>query len=108
MPWTIDYYSEAVRLEIEALPVGIRAAYARLTELLEEFGLDLRMPHSRAMGGGLYELRPRGREGIARVFYCRVAGRRIIILHSFIKKTHGTPTRELALARRRQREVCTP
>ena len=108
MPWTIDYYGEAVRLEIEALPVGIRAAYVRLTDLLEEFGLDLRMPHSRAMGGGLYELRPRGREGIARVFYCTLVGQRILILHSFIRKTHGTPTRELALARRRQREVCTP
>jgi hypothetical protein len=56
MPWTIDCYSEDVRLEIEALPVGIRASYARLTELLEEFGLELRMPHSRAMGGGLFEL----------------------------------------------------
>ena len=39
MRWTIDYYSEAVRLEIEALPVGIRAAYARLTELLQELAL---------------------------------------------------------------------
>jgi len=35
--WTIDYYNEDVRLEIEALPAGIRASYARLTELLEEF-----------------------------------------------------------------------
>jgi phage-related protein len=71
MRWTIDYYSETVRLTIEALPVGIRAAYARLTELLEEFGLDLRLPQARPMGKGLYELRPRGREGIARVFYVR-------------------------------------
>jgi phage-related protein len=69
MTWTIDYYSEEVRREIDALPVGIRASYARLTDLLQEFGLDLRMPHSRAMGGGLFELRPKGREGIARVFY---------------------------------------
>jgi phage-related protein len=106
MSWTIDYYSEDVRLEIDALPVGIRASYARLTELLEEFGLELRMPHSRAMGGGLFELRPRGREGIARVFYCTKVGRKIIILHSFIKKTNETPKRELAIARRRQREVC--
>ena len=105
MPWTIDYYSEDVRLEIEALPVGIRASYARLTELLEEFGLELRMPHSRAMGGGLFELRPRGREGIARVFYCTKVGRKIIILHSFIKKTNETPKRELDIARRRRREV---
>jgi phage-related protein len=106
MPWTIDYYSEAVRLDIEALPVGIRAAYVRLTELLEEFGLELRMPHSRAMGGGLYELRPRGREGIARVFYCALVGWRIVILHSFMKKTQRTSARELASARRRYREVC--
>jgi phage-related protein len=106
MVWTIDYYSEAVRLEIDALPVGIRASYARLTELLEEFGLELRMPHSRAMGGGLFELRPRGREGIARVFYCTKMGKKIIILHSFIKKTNETPKRELDIARRRQREVC--
>jgi len=105
MSWTIDYYSEDVRLEIETLPVGIRASYARLTELLEEFGLELRMPHSRAMGGGLFELRPRGREGIARVFYCTKVGRKIIILHSFIKKTNQTPKRELDIARRRRREV---
>ena len=105
MPWTIDYYSEDVRLEIEALPVGIRASYARLTELLEEFGLELRMPHSRAMGGGLFELRPRGREGIARVFFCTNVGRKIIILHSFIKKTNETPKRELDIARRRRKEV---
>ncbi|HJX15619.1 MAG TPA: type II toxin-antitoxin system RelE/ParE family toxin [Candidatus Deferrimicrobiaceae bacterium] len=106
MAWTIDYYSEDVRLEIDALPVGIRASYARLTELLEEFGLELRMPHSRAMGGGLFELRPRGREGIARLFYCTKVGKKIIILHSFIKKTNETPKRELDIARRRQREVC--
>lgn len=105
MSWIIDYFSEEVRLEIESLPMGIRASYTRLTELLEEFGLDLRMPHSRAMGGGLFELRPRGREGIARVFYCMKVGSKIVMLHSFIKKTNETPKRELDIARRRQREV---
>jgi phage-related protein len=105
MPWTIDYYSEEVRCGIEALPAGIRASYTRLTELLEEFGLELRLPHSRAMGDGLFELRPRGREGIARVFYCMKVGRKIVMLHSFIKKTSETPKRELEIARRRQREV---
>jgi phage-related protein len=108
MPWIIDYYSEEVRQEIDALPVGIRASYARLTNLLEEFGLDLRMPHSRAMGGGLFELRPKGREGIARVFYCMKVGRKIVILHSFIKKTNETPKRELEIAHRRQKEIMAP
>ena len=105
MSWVLDYYSEEVRLQIEALPIGIRASYARLTDLLEEFGLDLRLPHSRSMGGGLFELRPRGREGIARVFYCMKAGRKIIILYSYLKKTTETPKRELNIARRRQREI---
>ena len=105
MPWIIEYYSEPVRQEIDSLPVGIRASYVRLTELLEEFGLELRMPHSRAMGDGLFELRPRGREGIARVFYCMKIGRKIIMLHTFVKKTNETPKRELDIARRRQREV---
>lgn len=105
MSWVIDYYGEEVRLQIEALPIGIRASYARLTDLLEEFGLDLRLPHSRSMGGGLFELRPRGREGIARVFYCMREGRRIIMLHSYLKKTTETPKRELDIARRRQREI---
>jgi len=105
MSWIIDYYSEEVRNEINALPVGIRASYARLANLLEEFGLDLRMPHSRAMGDGLFELRPRGREGIARVFYCMKVGRKIIMLHSFIKKSNETPKREMDIARRRQKEV---
>jgi len=105
MHWTIEYYSEQVRLEINALPVGIRASYARLTSFLEEFGLELRMPHSRAMGDGLFELRPRGREGIARVFYCMKIGKRIVMLHSFIKKTNETPKRELDIARQRQREI---
>lgn len=105
MPWVIGYYSEQVRLEIDALPVGIRASYTRLTELLEEFGIDLRMPHSRAMGGGLFELRPKGREGVARVFYCMKSGSNIIMLHSFIKKTDETPKRELDIARRRLKEV---
>jgi phage-related protein len=105
MIWTIGYYSEQVRLEIESLPVGIRASYARLTCLLEEFGLDLRMPHSRAMGEGLFELRPRGREGIARVFYCMKVGKNIVMLHSFVKKTNETPKREIDIARRRQKEI---
>ena len=67
--------------------------------------MELRMPHSRAVGGGLFELRPRGREGIARVFYCTRIGRRIVVLHSFLKKTQETPRRELEIARRRQREA---
>ena len=105
MRWKIEYYSEKTRAEIDSLPVGIRVSYARLTGLLEEFGLFFQLPHSRPMGGGLFELRPKGREGIARVFYCAMVGGKIVILHSFVKKTGKTPKRELELAIARLKEV---
>ncbi len=85
--------------------MGILADYARLVELLVEFGPDLRMPHSRTMGGGLFELRPRGPEGIGRALYCYVTGQRIIVLHAFVKKTRATPERDLSIARKRKKEV---
>ena len=108
MFWRIVFFSERLESEILALSAGFVARFLHYTERMETYGPDLGMPHTRAMGAGLFELRIKAAEGVARVFYCTLVGRRIVILHSFIKKTHGTPTRELELARRRQREVCKP
>jgi phage-related protein len=105
MNYTIEYFHSRVKTEVENWPDGILADFARTAELLMEFGPNLHMPHSRAMGGGLFELRPRGREGIGRVFYCFVIGQRIVILHAFIKKTTDTPEQELKIARKRIKEV---
>ncbi|WP_419467096.1 type II toxin-antitoxin system RelE/ParE family toxin [Allochromatium tepidum] len=79
--------------------------FLRLVFLMEEHGADLRLPHSRALGHGLFELRCKGEEGIGRAFYCTMVERRIVILHSFIKKTQETPPRELKTARKRLKEV---
>jgi phage-related protein len=57
------------------------------------------------MGGGLFELRLKAAEGIARVFYCALIGRRIVMLHQFIKKSEKTPRRETEIARKRMKEV---
>jgi phage-related protein len=105
MPFEIEYFHERVRFEIESWPVDVLADYARLVELLAEHGPSLRLPHSRAFGNGLFELRPRGRSGIGRAFYCFMVERRIVVLHAFIKKTRQTPDRELKLARKRQKEL---
>lgn len=105
MSYSIEYFHPRVQAEVESWPVGILADYARLVELLMEFGPNLRMPHSRAMGKGLFELRPRGREGMGRALYCHVTGQRIVVLHAFTKKTQATPPRDLALARKRMKEV---
>lgn len=63
------------------------------------------MPHTRAMGDGLFELRLKAAEGIARVFYCTLVGRRVVMLHQFIKKSEKTPLNELKIARNRMKEV---
>jgi phage-related protein len=57
------------------------------------------------MGDGLFELRVKGKEGIARVFYCLVVQRSIVMLHVYIKKSQKTPGRELATAKQRMKEV---
>ncbi|MBI5641490.1 MAG: type II toxin-antitoxin system RelE/ParE family toxin [Nitrospirae bacterium] len=88
------------------MPAGFLARYLRFTDRMEVFGPDLGMPHTRAMGNGLFELRLKAVEGIARVFYCTMVGKKkIMVLHQFIKKTDKTPLRELETARRRMKEV---
>jgi len=105
MAFEIEYFHERVLVEIESWPVDVLADSARLVELLPEHGPNLRLPHSRPLGDGLFELRPRGRSGIGRAFYCFLLDRRIVVLHAFIKKTQQTPDRELKLARKRQKEL---
>ena len=68
-------------------------------------GPNLGAPHTDAFGDGLFELRLKGQEGIARVFFCAIVGRRVMMLHSFIKKTQKTPDDELTLARKRHKEL---
>jgi phage-related protein len=85
--------------------VGIRAMYARITERMEVFGSHLGMPFTRPMGGGLFEIRAKGKEGIGRAFFCTAVGHIILILYAFIKKSQQTTRRDLELARRRLREV---
>ena len=105
MAFEINYFHARVLVEIESWPVDVVADYARLVELLIEHGSSLRLPHSRAFGDGLFELRPKGRSGIGRAFYCYMVGKQVIVLHAFIKKSQQTPDNELKLARKRLKEV---
>ena len=57
------------------------------------------MPHSRALSGGLFELRPKGLKGTGRVFYCFLQGKRVIMLHCFVKKTRETRAVKLLLGK---------
>lgn len=103
--WAVTFYSKKVRDEISDLPIGILAKYARLTTLMESYGPNIGMPHTRYMGKGLIEMRLKANEGIARIFYATIVQQEIIILHSIIKKTDKTPKKDLDLAYERLSEV---
>lgn len=105
MNWRVTFYSAAFQEELLQLPAGFVARFLRYAERMELYGPDLGMSHTRAMGEGLFELRLNAAEGTARVFYCTCVGRRIAMLHQFIKKSEKTPRKELAIARRRMKEV---
>lgn len=70
-----------------------------------EHGANLGLPYTKALGGGLFEIRAKGHEGIGRAFFCTLLGQRIIILHGFIKKTDKTPKHELDIAKQRLKEI---
>jgi phage-related protein len=105
MNYTITYYNEAVEEDVLRLPAGLLARYFNLTDRMVVYGANLGEPHTEAFGGGLFELRLKGAEGIARVFYCTLIGRRIVMLHSFIKKTQKTPPNERRIAEVRLKEI---
>jgi phage-related protein len=105
MEYEIRYYSEVIQDEIFDLPDTLAARYVVLTRRMVALGPNLGEPHTKAMKNGLFELRLKGAEGIARVFYCTQVGRRIVMLHSLVKKTNRTPARELGTAMSRLKEV---
>ena len=105
MDFAITYYSDAVQGQVLGLPNTLAARYVVLTRRMVALGPNLGEPHTKAFGSGLFELRLRGAEGIARVFFCTLVGRRIVILHSFVKKTAKTPSRDRAIAEARMKEV---
>jgi phage-related protein len=103
--WRVTFHSSDLQSEILQLPAGFVARFLRYAERMEIYGPNLGMPHTRAMGEGLFELRLKAAEGIARVFYCTLIDRKIVMLHQFVKKSEKTPRKELEIAERRMKEM---
>jgi phage-related protein len=103
--YQIEYFNEQVQDDIFDLPDTLAARYVVLTRRMVAVGPNLGEPHTKAFGSGLFELRLKGAEGIARVFFCTIVGRRIVMLHSFVKKSTKTPTKDLELAESRLKVV---
>lgn len=102
--FTVDFY-QGVEDAILEMPPKIQARMLKLLELMELHGANLGAPHTAPMGGGLFEVRAKAKEGIGRALFCYMKHERIYILHAFIKKTQKTPLRDLDLAKARLKEV---
>jgi len=107
MTWTISFYSDKVESETLDLPPGILANLLRILELIEEFGPNLGRPHTAPLKNGLFEIRAKGKEGIARSVFCTVKDQEIVILLTAVKKANALPKRQMDTARKRMKEVQT-
>lgn len=106
--WSVETLNATVDAEIEALPPDIRAKLLHIVRMIEAHGLDgMREPYAKHIEGKIWEMRMKGRSGIGRALYVTRTGRRVVVLHAFIKKTQKTPARALETARRRAKEVKT-
>ena len=105
MKWSIEFYSEKVEKDTLEFPAGILAHFLHIIEMIRDIGPNLGMPYTRPVGDGLFEIRSKGKEGIGRSLFCTVKGQKVIILHSYIKKTPKIPKRELKTALKRMNEV---
>lgn len=106
MAWSVETLNETVDAEVAELPADMRARLVRISELIESVGLPyVKEPHVRHVRGQLWEIRLKGKAGIARAIYVTARAQRVVILRAFIKKTEKTPTGEIDLALQRAKEL---
>lgn len=106
MSWTVEFLNLNVRAELEALPKDIVASFLRISRLISVHGLEkVHEPYIKHLEGRLWEMRMRGRDGIARAIYLTASGKRVVIVRVFSKKTQKTPRVEIELALQRAKEV---
>ena len=105
MNWTIEFFDESVEAETLALPPKILAKMLHIFELIEMAGAKLGEPYTKPLNNGLFEVRAKAQEGIGRSIYCYQKGQKIIILHTFVKKSKKTPKKDLEIALKRKKEI---
>jgi phage-related protein len=99
--WTVRVHPQA-EAELKAIPADMQARFLHIAELLEAFGPQkVGMPHVRPLERKLWEMRMRGRDGIARAVYAAVQGRSLLVLHVFVKKTQTAPRSAIETALKR-------
>lgn len=102
----MEFLNDDVRAELDALPSDIGAAFLRIAQLIQTLGLErMREPYVKHLEGPIWEMRMKGKDGIARAAYVTATGRRVVVVHVFAKKTRKTPRHEIEIALSRAKEV---
>jgi len=106
MSWQVLFLDNRVKAELEAQPKDIQARFLRISELIAAFGLErVHEPYIKHLEGPLWEMRMKGRDGIARAIYVTASAKRVIVVRVFNKKSQKTPRREIELALTRAKEA---
>jgi phage-related protein len=106
MTWTVLLIDDRVAAELAAQPEDIRAKFVRISQAIEQLGLErVREPYVKHLEGRLWEMRMSGRDGIARAIYVTAVGQRVVVVRIFTKKTQKAPRRELEIALGRAKEI---
>ncbi|MFX3680849.1 type II toxin-antitoxin system RelE/ParE family toxin [Oceaniradius stylonematis] len=106
MVWTVETLDQRVDDELGALPNDMRAKFVWIAELIEAKGLpNVREPYVKPLERGLWEIRMKGRDGIARAIYVTARSERVIVVRVFRKKSQRTPRSEIRLALERAAEA---
>jgi len=106
MQWQVEALNETVKNELAALPKDMLAYFTRISNLIEQVGLEkVHERYVKHIEGKIWEMRLKGRDGIARSLYVAASGRRVIVLRTFIKKTEKTPRLEIEIAYARMKEI---
>ena len=106
MEWRVELLDERVVEELEELSAELRAKFRRITALMETFGPHkVKEPYVKPLEGKLWEIRMIGPDNIARAIYVAAQGKRLVVLHAFVKKTQKTPRRALDIAIARAKEA---
>ena len=104
--WEVVVADHKVEKEVFTLAKDVRANFDRIVDLIEGYGLEsMREPQVKHISGKIWEMRAKGRDGIARALYVAAIGKRVIILHVFVKKTQNTPDNAINLAIKRGKEL---
>jgi|GEM_PF-570301 len=83
----------------------VQAGFRRIVDMIENYGLErIQEPFVKQVTGKLWEIRVKGKDGIARAMYVTKMSKRVVILHVFVKKTQTTPKAAIDLAIKRAKE----